>query len=151
MHKRLFWMIAATVALACSSCGNSIKLYPVTGKVMYKGAPAVGATVFLQRQGVDPINEHTIMGIAREDGSFTLVCGPHGQGAPEGEYDVFIEWRHHSDRTKGLAHKGTDRLKGRFADRKHPRLHVVVNAGPNNLPAYDLADAEPVQKRRDSP
>ena len=44
----------ALLALACSSCGHSAKLYPVTGKVLVKGTPAVGATVFLQQQGADP-------------------------------------------------------------------------------------------------
>ena len=138
MQKPLFCVITATLALACSSCGHSPELYPVTGKVLVKGAPAVGATVFLQRQGIDPMNEQTIMGIVREDGSFSLVCGPYGQGAPPGEYDVFIEWRHRAERAKG--HMGTDRLKGHYADRKHPLLHAVVKAEPTSLPTFDLTD-----------
>jgi hypothetical protein len=156
MQKSLFCTITATLALACSSCGNSPKLYPVTGKVRVKGAPALGATVFLQRQGVDPLNEQTIMGVVREDGSFSLVCGPYGEGAPPGEYHVFIEWRHRAERAKGLT--STDRLKGHYADRKHPLLHAVVNSGPTDLPPFDLTDvnltkaelaeAEPAQKQR---
>jgi hypothetical protein len=138
MQKPLFCTITAILALACSSCGHSPKLYPVTGKVLVKGTPAVGATVFLQRQGVDPMNEQTIMGVTREDGAFSLVCGPYGEGAPPGEYDVFIEWRHRAERAKGLP--GTDRLKGHYADRKHPLLHAVVKAEPTNLPPFDLTD-----------
>jgi hypothetical protein len=138
MQKPLFCTITATLALACSSCGYSPKLYPVTGKVLVKGTPAVGATVFLQRQGVELMNEQTVMGVVRENGSFSLVCGPYGEGAPPGEYDVFIEWRHRAERAKGLL--GTDRLKGHYADRKHPLLHAVVNPEPTELPPFDLTD-----------
>lgn len=138
MRKTLFCTFTATLALACSSCGRSPKLYPVTGKVTVKGTPAVGATVFLQRQGVDLMNEQAVMGIVREDGSFSLVCGPYGEGAPPGEYDVFIEWRHRAERAKG--HPGTDRLKGHYADRNHPRLHAVVNPEPTTLPPFDLTE-----------
>jgi hypothetical protein len=51
-----------------------------------------------------------------------------------------------------------DRLKGHYADRKHPLLHAVVNSGPTDLPPFDLTDvnltkaelaeAEPAQKQR---
>jgi hypothetical protein len=138
MQKPLFCTMIATLALACSSCGQSPKLYPVTGKVLVKGTPAVGATVFLQRQGVDPMNEQTIMGVSGEDGAFSLVCGPYGEGAPPGEYDVFIEWRHRAERAKGPM--ATDRLKGHYADRNHPLLHAVVHAEPAHLPPFDLTE-----------
>jgi hypothetical protein len=140
MRKHWLSTMAAALVLACSSCGNSNNLYPVSGKVTYKGTPAAGATVFLQRQGGDPLNEQTIMGIVQEDGTFTLVCGPHGRGAPPGEYDVLIEWKRASNRAKGLAQKVPDRLKGRYANPKHPLLHAVINAEANNLPSYELMD-----------
>jgi hypothetical protein len=144
MKKGLFYAPAA-LALACTSCGNG--LYPVSGKATYKGEPAAGATVFLQRQGADPRNEPMIMGIVQENGSFTLVCGSLGEGAPPGEYAVLIEWKRSSNHAKGLAQKVPDRLKGRYADPKHPRLHAVVKAETNNLPPFELTDAEPVRKR----
>lgn len=140
MRRQWCPTIAAALLLTCSSCGNSHNLYPVSGKVTYKGAAAVGATVFLQRQGGDPLKEQTIMGIVGEDGTFTLVCGPHGQGAPPGEYDVLIEWKDGSNRAKGLAQKVPDRLRGRYANVKHPLLHAVIKAETNSLPPYELVD-----------
>ena len=139
MSKRLFPLVTA-LAFACSSCGSSNKLYNVSGRVMYKGAPAAGATVFFQRQGADPLHEQNIMGIVQPDGSFNLVCGPHGEGAPPGDYDVLIEWRERTGAGKGLAEKGSDRLKGRYADPKHPLLRAVVKAKPNSLPTFELTD-----------
>jgi hypothetical protein len=149
--KKLLWCALAAIGLGLASCGNSNNLYPVSGTVTYKSRPAAGAAVFFHRQGGDPMNEHAVMGIVQEDGSFTLVCGSLGKGAPPGEYDVLIQWMRDFNPAKGLAHKGRDRFKGRYADPKHPRLHAVVNAGPNNLFSFDLADAEPVRKRGESP
>jgi hypothetical protein len=154
MQKPVFCAITATVAFACCSCGHSPRLYPVSGKVLCKGAPAAGATVFFLRQGGDPMNEHTVMGVVGEEGDFTLVCGSLGQGAPAGEYDVLIEWRRPADRARGP--KGPDRLKGHYADRRRPRLPAVVDSRPNHLPPFELTevdplDEEPASKTREFP
>jgi hypothetical protein len=130
----------AAFALAGASCSSSHNLHPVSGTVTARGKPAAGAVVFFQRQGGDPMNEHLIMGIVQDDGSFTLVCGPHGAGAPPGEYDVLIEWKHDRNQPRGLAAKAQDRLNGRYADPKHPRLHAVVQAKSNELPPFELTD-----------
>jgi hypothetical protein len=137
MKKRLLGA-TAVVALTCTSCGNG--LYPVSGKVTYKGESTAGATVFLQRRGGDPLNEHMIMGIVQEDGSFTLVCGSLGKGAPAGEYDVLIEWKRGSHQGKGRPRKLPDRLQGRYADPKRPLLHATIRAERNILPPFELTD-----------
>ncbi len=78
--KKLVLCLTAVLALACASCSSKNKLYPVSGKVTYRGSPASGATVFFHHLGGDTMNDHTIMGIVQEDGSFELVCGS-GKGA----------------------------------------------------------------------
>jgi hypothetical protein len=138
--KKLLGYATAVIGLACTSCGNSNNLYPVSGTVTFKGQPAGGAAVFFHRQGSDPMNEHAIMGIVRDDGYFTLVCGPLGDGAPPGEYDVLIQWRQDLNQAKGLARKARDRLKGRYADPKSPRFHALVKAETNHLPPFELTD-----------
>ena len=138
--RKVLWSGMAAIGLACTSCGNSNNLYPVSGTVNYKGSPAAGATVFLHRKGGNAMNDHTIMGIVQEDGSFTLVCGSLGEGAPPGEYDVLIEWKHDLKQPKGLNRKGHDRLKGRYADPAHPRLHAVVKAETNHLAPFEVTD-----------
>jgi hypothetical protein len=138
--KKPLWCSMALVAFAGASCGNVNNLYPVAGAVAYKGQPAAGAAVVFRRPGGDGMNEHTIMGIVQEDGSFSLVCGSLGQGAPPGEYDVLVEWKKNLKQPKGLAVKGQDRLKGRYADPKHVRLHAVVKAETNQLPPFELTD-----------
>jgi hypothetical protein len=138
--KKLLGYATAVIGLACTSCGNSNNLYPVSGTVTFKGQPAGGAAVFFHRQGSDPMNEHAIMGIVGDDGYFTLVCGPLGEGVPPGDYDVLIQWRQDLNQAKGLARKARDRLKGRYADSKRPRFHAVVKAETNHLPPFELTD-----------
>ncbi len=145
MKKLVLLCHMAALALACASCTGNNR-YPVSGKVTYKGSPASGATVIFRRPGGDRMDDHTIMGVVEEDGSFELVSGLPGKGAPPGAYDVLIEWRrgHHvpmvGDPSKGRAHQAPDVLKGRYADPKHPLLHATVEAKATNLPPFELID-----------
>jgi len=134
--KKILFGGAAGLALACVSCGNG--LYPVSGKVTYQGAPAAGATVFLRRQGTNPMSDPMIMGIVADDGSFTLVTGSLGKGAPPGQYDVLVEWKKPAG--QGRPQQRSDKLNGRFADPNHPRLHVVIKPQRNDLAPFDLTD-----------
>jgi hypothetical protein len=137
MSKRLL-CIPALLALASVSCGNG--LYPASGTVTYKGQPATGATVIFQRRVGDPVNEQMIMGIVGEDGSFALVCGHQGKGAPPGDYDVLIEWKQGPNGGKGRARTMPDKLKGRYADPRRPLLHATLKAEANHLPPFELTD-----------
>ena len=138
--RKLVWSAVAGIGLICTSCTGSNRLYPVSGTVTYKGKPAAGAAVFFHHQGLDRMHEHMIMGLVQEDGSFELVCGSLGTGAPAGEYDVLIEWKRVTGQRKGHPQHGPDQLKGRYADRNHPRLHALIKAEPNRLPVFDLTD-----------
>lgn len=131
----------ATLALSIAACGNgSTSLYPVVGKVTYKGEPATGAAVFFHRQGADSMNEHLIMGIVQEDGSFEIVYGSLGKGAPAGEYDVAIEWKQISGQSKGKPQHGQDKLNGRYADPKQPLIHVTIKPERNELAPFNLVE-----------
>jgi hypothetical protein len=131
----------AVVALAVTSaaCDTEPKLYPVSGKVMYRGAPAAGATVSFRRQG--EAGDDPIVGVVQQDGSFELLCGSQGRGAPPGNYDVFIEWKRATAKGKRRPQHGPDKLKGRYADPKRPRLRATVEANATNLPAFEVVDS----------
>jgi hypothetical protein len=138
--KKVVYCLTAVLALTCGSCGNKSTLQPVSGQVTYQGTPASGATVVFHRQGGDPMNEHMIMGIVQEDGSFELVCGSLGKGAPCGEYDVLIEWKPVSGQSKGRPQHGPDKLKGRYADPKRPGFRVTIKAERNDLAPFILTE-----------
>ncbi len=139
--KALVVLGVAAGALGSASCSrNPHDLYPVSGKVTYNGAPAAGAAVFFYRQGADPIREQTVMGIVQRDGSFELVCGPYGRGAPPGNYDVGLEWKPIVGQRNGNPQRGPDRFGGRYSDPRRSTLHAVVAARTNNLPPFELTD-----------
>lgn len=139
--KRNFVFTVVAVALATTGCSkNEHNLYPVSGKVLYDGLPAAGAAVFFYRQDANPLEEQMIMGVVRDDGSFELVCGPWGKGAPPGEYEVAIEWKPVVGLRGGNPTRSHDRLNGRYADLNHLRLHATICAKPNELPAFELTE-----------
>ena len=138
MKKGVVCQIVA-LALACASCSKDNR-YPVSGTVTYKGSPAAGATVIFQRPGGAATNDHVMMGIVREDGSFELVSDLPGKGVPPGAYDVLIEWRRGGGPSRGRSQQVPDVLKGRYADPKRPLLHATVEAKATNLPPFELID-----------
>src|SRR5262245_8202278 len=93
MPGRLLLAAVITVCVAaCPGCGGSNGLYPVSGKVLHNGEPAVGATVTFVRKGAAGVDDQTPQGVVGDDGTFTLV-GPAGEGAAPGEYAVLVEWK----------------------------------------------------------
>jgi hypothetical protein len=140
MVARLLCGGVALVALCCASCGDSAGLYPVSGKVLCRGEPAVGATVtFVRKDSADPFNEPTPQGVVQEDGSFTLA-GPRGPGAPPGEYVVLVEWKEGAGNMRGRSPGlgAPDRLKKRYLDPHKPLLTATVEPTTNVLAAFEV-------------
>jgi hypothetical protein len=132
-------LIVPALLLACLGCGNSSGQFPVTGKVLYKGEPAAGATVTFLRKEADRRKESPVQGVVREDGSFALA-GPGGPGALPGEYVVLIEWKEGAGKMKGRAPalSAPDRLKGRYLDPNNPVLTAKVEPTKNDLLPFEL-------------
>src|SRR5262249_39969827 len=138
--RSAFAGFALACALACAACGNPNGLYPVSGKVLHEGKPAVGATVTFVRQGnTIPYNETSPQGTVGEDGTFTLN-GPTRPGAVPGEYAVLVEWKEGAGKTRGRAPglSAPDRLKKRYLDPAKPLLTATVEAKSNALPPFEL-------------
>ena len=135
--------LMAALALACASCSsredNHERTYPVSGKLAYNGSPASGAVVVFRRRDAQASRGPEIMGVVEGDGSFEIVSGPWGKGAPVGDYDVLVEWTRVTGPGRRRPQTGPDLLQGRFADPKHPLFHAKVEAAEaNQLPPFDL-------------
>jgi hypothetical protein len=153
-------LTAGCCLLGFAGCGSPAGLYPVTGKVLYKGEPAAGAVVYFHRQGPAGVASSTIpFGIVEEDGSFYLTSDGVGNGCPPGKYAVLIEWKGKIDaqvaqpkpaRVKGKSkvvpvnrrstRNGVDRLKGRYFEIAKPLLRADVLPQSNPLPPFELVD-----------
>lgn len=155
---------AAVVVMLCASnvsCGGdapTTSLYPVRGKVTYQGQPAEGAVVSLQPEGTAPLtkqgNPIVPMGVAGEDGTFSIASTGFGDGAPAGKYKVLISWRpspkvpaakpllarkkRSSDYDPSALMPG-DAFNGRYSNPAKPLLSAEVKAETNEL-SFDLKD-----------
>ena len=155
LRRSVLVMAVAMASAALAGCGNSAGLFPVSGKVVYRGEPAAGAVVYFHRQ-MEPgsPSESIPYGIVEDDGSFLLTSDDIGNGARPGSYIVLVEWRDGSgDRVDVPTRKGkvkqvkrvrlrsgTDRLKGRYFDISKPLLHTEVKAESNRLAPFELTD-----------
>lgn len=130
-----------TVVTACKK--SSVKLYPVKGKVLFKGQPAEGAQVVFRPAaenagGGSPPNttQSNPYADVRADGTFVLRTEPHGEGAPAGDYVVMISWYTRSDPEDPLSSKS--KLPAKYADPTNPILKATVKESDNDLPPFDL-------------
>lgn len=80
-------MIVGPQALALAGCSRGPKLVPVSGRLLYEGKPAVGATVVFIPAAADSAAIRPTEYV-EADGSFVLNTHPLGRGAPPGEYKV---------------------------------------------------------------
>jgi hypothetical protein len=140
VRKSFIASLLACGVLACVGCGNPSGIYPVQGKVLYRGEPAVGATVtFVRKEAASRMQEQTPQGVVGEDGTFSLA-GPLGPGAQPGEYAVLVEWKVGAGRVKGRSPglSAPDRLEKRYLDPARPLLTATVEAKTNTLPPFEV-------------
>jgi hypothetical protein len=116
--------LSATVtwlALGCSKNDDRVPVFPVSGKVTFKGDVPNGAFVVFHPRTANA-KAFKPSGQVKEDGTFQLTTYDGNDGAPAGEYDVTIQWNK-------LVQKGAD-----------------VTAGPNVIPgAYAKPDTSPLK------
>jgi hypothetical protein len=140
VRKSLAVSLTVAWVFACVGCGRSSGIYPVSGKVLYRGEPAAGATVSFVRKGAtDRMREQVPQGVVGGDGTFSLAS-PLGAGAAPGEYAVLVEWKVGAGKVKGRSPglSAPDRLKRRYLDPARPLLTATVEAKTNALPPFEL-------------
>jgi hypothetical protein len=131
--------VLAALAAASAGCGSNGR-YAVSGTVLCKGEPAVGATVTFVRKDAEAGTDYqAAQGVVKEDGTFTLA-GPGGPGAVPGVYVVMVEWKEGAGNIKGRspALNAPDRLENRYLDPANPLLTATVEAKTNYLAPFQL-------------
>jgi hypothetical protein len=84
-------LLAAALLLAVS-CSGRKSVYPVRGKVLFEGAPAVGARVQFHPENQSAEQPFAPVGEVDKDGTFRLTTYSHEDGAPAGRYTVTVLW-----------------------------------------------------------
>ena len=109
-----------------------------------KSVPASGALVVFHP--TDPSYEKQIGGKpfakVKEDGTFALTTFAEGDGAPEGEYGVTIDWRPPAKEAKfsigdGGA-TGPSKLNPKYGNPQQPVLKATVKKGEANQFTFDV-------------
>jgi hypothetical protein len=132
-----FGFAALSVALlSAAGCGKApeqrVPVFPVEGAITLKGQPMPGAMIVLHPK--TPIeNVPAPRAEINKEGAVKVSTYNGGDGAPEGEYVVTVQWNK-------LVKQGSDLIIGpnvvppKFASEKTSDLKAVVTAsGPNKF------------------
>ena len=135
------FVVLALAALvpACSSGRRPV--HPVRGQVLVKGKPAAHAQVTFH-----PVNDNSPeavhpVGTVDEKGGFTLTSHKQGDGAPEGEYLVTVQWflaTKPRNASAGDDYTTVNYLPDRYGRPESSGLRATVRKGDNELPPFSL-------------
>ena len=141
-------LVLAFFLTALFGCGDSgrVPVYPVRGKVLLDGKPAKGASLkFIATNPTEKTKWMIPKGIADEGGNYQLDTYASGDGAPEGEYSVFVNWPSPEEGEVDTAPENLEEIRDKYADRKNPQLHATVQLASENesgeiiIPAFELS------------
>jgi hypothetical protein len=137
IHARGFTSLVVAVAAGLAGCSNSgslphLQVYEVKGTVVLAdGKPLTTGLVSFVPIGDLPITPSATIG---SDGSFSLVTGGSGEGAPSGDYKVRIE-------APGLRLDSKSKkpaFPSKYTDEDSSGLVVTVLPKANELPPFRL-------------
>ncbi len=124
--------LVVAVCAGLAGCGKSdslpvLQVYDVKGKVLLAdGKPLSGGQIYFVPNGDLAL---TPSGVIGPDGTFSLVTGGSGAGAPPGQYKVRIEARQFQ--ADGKVAK--PRFPVRYNDEDSSGVLITVRAEPNQL------------------
>lgn len=132
----LLLLTIACIVSVLSSCGKADRkpVYPVHGQVLdANNRPAAGALVIFHPVQMSDAEPSKPLAYVEEKGSFALTTYEKGDGAPEGEYVVTIEWRERSANPFAAKKEGEDRLHGRYRDPKASKFRFKIEKQADNV------------------
>ena len=146
--------VTLSFCASLSGCGGSgaVPVYPVTGKVFYKGEPAEGALVVFYPVGHEKVSKEKVeprpSGMVDGDGTFKLTTHENNDGARAGDYQISVVWfkgnvfEDQEPTFGGPGKEGTagtkDVLNRKYAEPAKSGLKASVIAGRNELDPIEL-------------
>jgi hypothetical protein len=132
---RVGLVVVASVAVAGCRGGDSLpslQVYPVKGKVLLAdGTPLKSGWVYLVPKSGLPVTPSAQLA---SDGTFSIVTGGSGEGAPAGEYKVRIE----APQFGGGPKSKKSPVPFKYTDEDSSGLTAKVEAQPNQLEPFRL-------------
>ena len=124
-------IFACAVLAGCHQSDSlpSLQVYQVKGKVLLAdGKPLGGGWIYFVPKGDLPLTPSAEI---QPDGTFSVVTGGSGEGAPPGEYKVRVETPQLSQAKSRSKTKSVVPFK--YTDEDSSGLVVVVRAEPNQI------------------
>jgi hypothetical protein len=120
------------VAAGCSD--GKTPVYPVEGKVLWKGKPPAGAQVVFHPIGSPNKDALRPAGQVDTDGKFVLTTFAAKDGAPAGDYEVTVEWWV----SPGPDLPAVNKLPTLYGRTQSSKLRATVSAGTNQIQPFEL-------------
>jgi len=133
------------VSLGCSSCSGAKgpPVFPVQGKVLFRGKPASGALVIFHPLNQPELEKGMPRAVVEDDGSFSVTTLTANDGAPAGDYAVSITWKTTSEKIpsrKGRPKRVPTNFPEKYKNPKTSGLVVRVEETQNELRPFDIKD-----------
>lgn len=122
-------LLTLFVAVGCEE--SRVPVFPVSGKVSFKGKPPAGALVVLHPVGTANLEGIAPSGTVNDDGSFKITVYDPGDGAPQGDYVATVQWRKFVASEGGA---GPNVLPEQYSSPATSPIKVSVQGGPTEIP-----------------
>ncbi|MBX3426942.1 MAG: BON domain-containing protein [Pirellulales bacterium] len=133
-------LFAAVVAASLVGCGEAkperVPTFPVTGSITFKGGPIPGAFVAMHPKTPLP-NVPAPRASVGPDGKLKISTYDGGDGAPEGEYVLTVEW-YKPIKTGADVVPGPNVIPKKYTSPRTSGLVVSVAANATELPPIKL-------------
>jgi hypothetical protein len=131
---------AAASLLAALGCGKAaparVATYPAKGTITFKGQPVHGAFVALHPK--TPLeNVPTPRANVAQDGAFAVTTYTNGDGAPEGDYVLTVQWYKLIKNGKDVM-AGPNVIPPKYAKPQTSDVVIHIAAGENELKPIKL-------------
>ena len=122
------------LALAgCNGGSPQVPVFPAEGKILFDGKPPAGAQVIFHPVGKAGSEVVRPTGQVDSTGKFTLTTYAANDGAPEGDYQVTVEWWIAKNDNPAV-----NQLPARYRQTQTSGLQAKITPGENQLPVFKL-------------
>jgi len=137
MPKLLVLAAIAQTMILLAGCGRSgpprVTPNPTNGSITYQGHPIGGAFLALHPKAGSPSDVPTATAVVQSDGTFAATTYDAGDGVPEGDYVVTVQWRK-ATKSGGDFVPGPNLLPAKYSRPESSDVVVHVASGINELP-----------------
>ena len=127
----LAFVCSLVVMTGCSDV--RVPVFPVSGKVLYKGKPAAGAQIVLYSSKQSEVDDIAPSATVGTDGNFAITVYEPGDGAPDGDYVAIVQWFKMDGETAG-----PNVIPKMYGSPKTSPIKLTVAGGPVQIPPINI-------------